>query len=142
MKRILVVYSLITDQTKTKVLMVKNRKNDSWSLPGGAVEEGEFLEEAVIREAKEETGMDIQVFGIVSVNEAILEKYDDHALFITFRAELQGGSLQVTRPDEISEVQWIDIYEADRLMPYYKEGISGLVHKGSEIIYFNEGRVP
>ncbi|PWV94458.1 8-oxo-dGTP diphosphatase [Paenibacillus cellulosilyticus] len=141
MKRINVVYSLITDQSKTKILMVKNKDNDRWSLPGGAVEEDESLEAAAIREANEETGFDIKVFGIVAVNEAILEKYEEHALFITFRAEIIGGNQELVRPEEISDIQWIDIHKADQLMPYYKGGLSGIIRKDTEITYFNEGRV-
>ncbi|MGC6588449.1 NUDIX hydrolase [Paenibacillus sp. Dod16] len=63
MKRIDVAYSLITDKDKTKILMVKNHKNGTWSLPGGGVEENETLDAAAIREAKEETGYDIKVHG-------------------------------------------------------------------------------
>ena len=141
MKRIHVVYSLITDPTKTKILMVRNVDNGRWSLPGGEVEGNETLEEAAVREAKEETGLDIQVFGIVAVNEAVLEKYDEHALFITFRAEIAGGRQEVVRPDEISDIQWIDLEQSDKLMPYYREGLSEIVKRNAEITYFNEGRV-
>jgi len=56
MNRVDVTYSLITDNSKTKVLLVKNVGNGSWSLPGGAVEKDETLEQAAIREVKEETG--------------------------------------------------------------------------------------
>lgn len=45
MKRIDVAYSLITDKDKTKILMVKNHKNGTWSLPGGGVEENETLDQ-------------------------------------------------------------------------------------------------
>ncbi|UVI33140.1 NUDIX hydrolase [Paenibacillus spongiae] len=141
MRRINVVYSLITDETKSKVLMVKNVGRDSWSLPGGAVEEMETLEEAAIREAKEETGYDIRVYGIVALNEAKLRKYEAHALFITFRGEIVGGSPEITRPEEIGEIQWIEIEQADKLMPYYQEGLSELVTKNTEITYFDEGIV-
>lgn len=88
MRRVTVVYSLITDDLNRKVLMVKNIDNDTWSLPGGGVEGNESLEEALIREVKEETGYEIKVHGVVSLNEAILQKYDVHALFITFRGKL------------------------------------------------------
>ncbi|WP_286154901.1 NUDIX hydrolase [Bacillus sp. FJAT-27264] len=54
MRRIDVTYVLITDQAKSKVLMVHNLDRDSWSLPGGGVELNETLEAAAIREAKEE----------------------------------------------------------------------------------------
>jgi 8-oxo-dGTP diphosphatase len=140
-KRINVVYSLITNETKTKILMVKNKDNGLWSLPGGAVEELESLEFAAIREAKEETGYDIKVYGVVAINEAILEKHSEHALFITFRAEIIGGQQELVRPNEITDIGWIDIEKADELMPYYKDGLQQIVRRGPEITYFNEGRV-
>lgn len=51
MRRIDVVYALIYNENKRKALMVNN-VGYSWTLPGGAVEEGETLEQAVIREVK------------------------------------------------------------------------------------------
>ncbi|HBN97698.1 MAG TPA: phosphohydrolase, partial [Firmicutes bacterium] len=109
MKRIDAVYALITDETDTKILMVRNVDNGLWSLPGGAVEENEFLELAAIREAKEETGFDIKVHGIVAVNEAALLKFGEHACFFTFRAEIIGGACEISRPEEISEIKWMDV---------------------------------
>jgi len=141
MKRINVAYSLISDNAKSKILMVKNVDNNNWSLPGGAVEEDESFEFAAIREVKEETGYDIKVYGIVAVNEAQLMKYNEHALFITFRAEIIGGTNELSRPKEIKEIKWIDADKADELMPYYKEGLKTLVKSGIEITYFNEGKI-
>ncbi|WP_018758084.1 NUDIX hydrolase [Paenibacillus terrigena] len=141
MRRINVVYSLITDPSKSKILMVKNSDNGSWTLPGGLVEEEEYLEAAAIREAKEETGLDIKVLGIVAVNEAILEKQGEHAVFITFKAEIIGGKQEIVRPDEINDIQWIAVEQADQLMPYYLEGLCEIVRKDVEVTYFNEGRV-
>ncbi|PCL91578.1 NUDIX hydrolase [Paenibacillus lautus] len=141
MKRIDVAYSLITDKDKTKILMVKNHKNGTWSLPGGGVEESETLDAAAIREAKEETGFDIKVHGVVAINEAILTKHDEHVVFITFRAEIIGGQQEITRPSEISHVEWVDIDRADEFMPYYQEGLKNIVKNEIEIKYFNEGKV-
>ncbi|TFE19380.1 NUDIX hydrolase [Cohnella luojiensis] len=138
MNRVDVTYSLITDKSKSKVLMVKNIDRSSWSLPGGAVERNETLEQAAIREAKEETGLDIKVYGIVAVNECKFEKINEHVIFITFRAEIIGGNKEIVRPKEISEIAWIDLEKADELMPYYKDGIRKLI-EGNEITYFNEG---
>ncbi|MGZ9584010.1 NUDIX hydrolase [Paenibacillus marinisediminis] len=124
MQRIDVVYSLITNDSRSKILMVKNKDNESWTLPGGAVEKNETLEIAAIREAKEETGLDIKVFGIVAVNEYINEGKNEHIVFFTFRAEIVSGIEEIIRPDEILEIEWIDLEQADILMPYYKEGLS------------------
>jgi 8-oxo-dGTP diphosphatase len=139
MKRINVVYSLITNIDHSKILLVKNRDNGRWSLPGGAVEHGEFLEVAAIREAKEETGLDIEVFGIVAVNECKFTSIDEHAIFFTFNAKIVGGREVITIPDEIEDMQWIDIDQADKLMPYYNGGMSHIIRNRIEVTYNNQG---
>jgi 8-oxo-dGTP diphosphatase len=138
MNRVDVAYSLITDNSKSKVLLVKNVGNGSWSLPGGAVEKDETLEQAAIREVKEETGLDVKVYGIVAINECKFKKSQNHAIFFIFRAELIGGEIAIQRPDEISEVAWIDINKVDELMPFYSYGFQKLI-AGNEITYINEG---
>lgn len=61
MKKVNVTYAILYNKTNEKILMVKNKgENGSYyTLPGGAVKLGETLEEAVIREVKEETGLHI-----------------------------------------------------------------------------------
>ncbi|MGN8769059.1 NUDIX hydrolase [Paenibacillus barengoltzii] len=140
MKRTDVVYLLIPDETRTKVLMVQN-ENEAWTLPGGAVEPGETLQIAAIREGKEETGLDVKVHGIVAVNEFVHIKNEEHVILLTFRAEITGGKPEITRPEEILDIAWVDVERADELMPYYPEGISSIVAKGVEVTYFDEGRI-
>ncbi|MEK3909291.1 NUDIX domain-containing protein [Oceanobacillus sp. FSL W7-1309] len=50
-----------------------NNKGGGWSLPGGAMEKGENLEQAVIREVKKETSLTIEAGEIIAVNEAIFK---------------------------------------------------------------------
>lgn len=138
-KRLNAVYALITDETNTKLLMVHNLDNGQWTLPGGAVERDESLEEAVIREVNEETGYKVKVHGIVAVNEVKLRKSGEQILFMTFRAEIIGGSPTILHPEEIGEVAWVTLDEADERMPYYKEGLKQIAESGKEVTYFNEG---
>jgi 8-oxo-dGTP diphosphatase len=136
MKRVNVVYALLYNDQSNQVLMVNNKDHgDSWSLPGGVVEDHETLEQAIIREVQEETGLFIKIGDIISVNERKFVKINEHASFITFKAELCGGEINIVRPDEISEIKWIDVEKADQLMPYHPEGILYLLSKSAKYQY-------
>ncbi len=141
MKRVNVVYSLITDATQSKVLAVRNidPAGDRWSLPGGAVEENESLEQAAVREAKEETGLDIRVHGVVAIQERKVVERQEHALFITFKGEITGGDEEVVRADEIAEIAWLDIEQTEQVMPYYAGGLRGMI-AGDGIHYVDEDK--
>jgi len=108
--------------------MVNNKDHgDSWSLPGGAVEDNETLEQATIREVQEETGLIVRVLDVAAINERFFADINEHAIFITFNAEIIGGEISIQNPDEISEIKWVDLTTAERLMPYHREGINKLM---------------
>ncbi|CAG9614670.1 NADH pyrophosphatase [Bacillus rhizoplanae] len=119
MKRVNVVSAFIQDGNDN-ILIVKNIKSDSfyWSLPGGAVEGEETLEQAVIREVKEETGFNIVVTGLSSVREVFFEERGHHALIITFHAKIIDGEININDPDnDIVEVRWANSETVRELMP-------------------------
>ena len=77
-----------------------------WSLPGGGVEGGESVEEALVREVKEETGLIIQVQREVFHQDIVLSPthtYDLH----TFTANIVGGELRAG--DDAAEVAWVEL---------------------------------
>lgn len=119
MERVNVVSALIYDDNEN-ILIVKNIKGDSfyWGLPGGAVEGEETLEQAVIREVKEETGFNVVVTGLSSVREMFFEERGHHALIITFHAKIIDGEININDPDnDIVEVRWADNQMVKELMP-------------------------
>ncbi|WP_379138338.1 NUDIX domain-containing protein [Paenibacillus sp. sgz500958] len=140
-RRIDVAAALIYDESREKVLMVRNQTGDSsyWSLPGGAVESGETLEEAVKREAKEETGLEVAMISLHSLREVFFAGNQHHAFLFTFEAKIIGGEINVSDPDkEILDVQWVKINTANEIMsqlpvklfldPLNRNGISYSFH--------------
>ncbi len=139
MNRVDVAYVLITNEVQDKVLMVRNIHSSSWSLPGGAVEVEESWSAAAIREAKEETGLNVELLGICAINECIFEENGVHAIFVTFKARVINGEAMITRPHEIAEIKWVDIAKANQLMPYYIGGFKAII-EAQVISYNDQGR--
>lgn len=121
MLRVNVASALIFDDSSKKILMVLNKSGDSsyWSIPGGAVEEGESLEQAVKRETREESGYEIEIKGLYSIREALFKERGHHALLFTFLATIAGGEMKISDPDdEVKEVRWLNLDTANEWMTY------------------------
>jgi ADP-ribose pyrophosphatase YjhB (NUDIX family) len=101
------------------ILMVHKTDNDLWALPGGAMDVGESMADAVIREVKEETGVDVEVTGLVGIysNPNHVMAYDDGEVrqqcSICFTTRLLGGRLATS--SETKEVRFVATGDLDAL---------------------------
>ncbi|EZH65801.1 hypothetical protein DH09_13250 [Bacillaceae bacterium JMAK1] len=133
MKRVDVVYALIRNHND-EILVVEN-ENSRWSLPGGAVETEETLEQALIREVYEETALHVERKGLAAVNEAKLHESGHHCVFFTFQVEVVGGTIERLYPEEITKIEWVSIKVANERMPYHTNGIKPLLDQHAAYTY-------
>jgi 8-oxo-dGTP pyrophosphatase MutT (NUDIX family) len=96
------------------LLLIRRTDNDNWAMPGGAVDIGESLAQAAVRETWEETGIDCEITGLSGI-------YTDpgHVMLYTSNGEVRqefsivltarstGG--QPAPSSETSEVRWVSL---------------------------------
>lgn len=83
---------------------------DQWIIPGGHLEWGETLEEGLIREIKEETGLDINIIELLDVHDAVFsEDYikKKHLVFIDFCCRVVGSD-EVKLNKEFKDFRWVN----------------------------------
>jgi len=101
-----------------KMLLVKRANEPArgkWSLPGGVVELGESLRDALIREVREECGIDIEVDGLFDVVEVINKeggRVRFHYVILDYLAHPTGGELRAMGDAE--DAKWIPISEVEK----------------------------
>jgi nucleoside triphosphatase len=92
-----------------KILLTKSHKwFDKYTLPGGHIEVGETMEEAVKREVKEEVGLDVEVVEFLTMQEAIYAKEfykKRHFIFFDFLCRVGDQQVKLDQ-DELQDFIW------------------------------------
>jgi ADP-ribose pyrophosphatase YjhB (NUDIX family) len=105
----------------------------SWTLPGGLVEPGERLEEAVRREMLEETGLQVRPRQVVEIFERIMAdaqaRTEYHYVIIDYWCEVEGGALKAA--SDVAQAEWV---KREDLWRYeLSPGTLGVIEKGYRV---------
>jgi ADP-ribose pyrophosphatase YjhB (NUDIX family) len=111
--------NVVVTNDKGEILLIRRSDNVNWAVPGGAIDLGESMTHAAIRETMEETGIRCEVTGIVGI-------YTDpkHIILYTSNGEARQEfsilltattvSGQPTPSDESSQVEWVSRDDVER----------------------------
>jgi 8-oxo-dGTP diphosphatase len=100
-----------------------------WSLPGGLVETGETLDEAVRREVLEETGLKVKAMEMAGIFERVMKdargRTEYHYVLVDYICKITGGKLKAA--DDVARVEWV---ARERLGDYQMtEGTRDVIEK-------------
>lgn len=105
-KRPLVAVDGVVIRKVGSIVLVRRRKppyEGYWALPGGFVEYGETVEKAVKREVKEETGLDVDVKGLIGVYSKPNRDPRGHVISIAYLVTEAGGELKNSEETRVGE---------------------------------------
>ncbi|MFO7974938.1 MAG: NUDIX hydrolase [Candidatus Hydrogenedentota bacterium] len=126
--RIRVATILRKDDT---ILLVQHVKEGHayWLLPGGGVDFGETLAEALKREVREETGLEAEVGDIALVHDSLPPDKHRHIVNIYFWGQISAGTLRKGDDPRLSEVRFVPIRDLISLemIPDLREKLANLL---------------
>lgn len=105
--------------------LLQDETEVSWDIPGGRIEPDEPLHDALVREVKEETGLNLEATpNLVTAQDIFVPHKDLHVVRLTYIAEQAVEA--ITLSDEHQEIVWLTLDEAKQIMtePFLKETLS------------------
>lgn len=102
--------AIVTDE-QGRILLIKRRDNTLWALPGGGHDIGETIAATAVREVKEETGLDVEITGLIGVytNPRHVVAFTDgevrQQFSLSFATKVLSGELAIDH--ESTDIAWI-----------------------------------
>lgn len=124
---LVVAASAVVADDQGRILLQRRRDNDLWALPGGGMDMGDSLPGTAVREVKEETGLNVEITGLVGTytDPRHVIAYSDgevrRQFNVCFTARVIGGSLAIS--DESTELRFIEPGELDALPMHHTQRI-------------------
>lgn len=127
----------LVSNDKDEILLLDSPRR-GWEYPGGMVEPGETLQDALIREIKEETGVDIEITGFIGV----CKNVQKDVVNIDFSCKYLGGEFITS--DESLRVKWVKKDEALDLVsfPLTRKRLENMLSADDKVSCFNFTREP
>merc|ERR1711935_525499 len=105
------VGGLVVDTDTQEVLLIKEKAGhwtNRWKIPGGHVNRGETLNDAMVREVWEETGVNAEFVGLIGIKENTNYKFDSSDLYLVGLMKNLDREIKMC-PTEVSECEWRSI---------------------------------
>lgn len=106
-----VLFSLVVVKDRGRYALVEERESaeeTSWYLPAGGVHHGEDFAAAAIRETREESGLDVELLGILGMDQRISLDGSATKIRVVFLARPVGGSLKQQEDAESVRAKWFE----------------------------------
>ena len=103
--------AFIINDKKELLLQLRNKapEKEHWCIPGGRVELFETFEEAVKREVKEETGVEVEIIRLLGICDHIIKKEERHWVSPSYLCKIVKGEPKIMEPTKHLDLKWFPL---------------------------------